>query len=57
MDTYTALVLNVFRPRSPARHECGVIDTGLRAKGWGSTIERAAVRNIARRGVAEGILV
>jgi hypothetical protein len=53
---YTALVLNCFFIKSPARHECGVMVTGLRAKGWGSTMLRAKVRNMARMGVGEGIL-
>jgi hypothetical protein len=42
-------------PKSPARHEWGVIVTGLRAKGWGSTMLRESERSMVRIGVAEGI--
>ena len=55
--TYTALVLTTLLPKSPARHECAAVLTGYLPKGWGSTIERAAVRIMARNGVADGIFV
>jgi hypothetical protein len=42
-------------PRSPARHECGVMVTGLRAKGWGSTMLRERERSMVRMGVADGM--
>jgi hypothetical protein len=32
------------------------METGLRAKGWGSTMPRAKVRIMVRMGVAEGIV-
>jgi hypothetical protein len=32
------------------------METGLRAKGWGSTMLRATERNMARTWVAEGIV-
>lgn len=54
---YTALVLTTLLPKSPARHECAAVLTGYLPKGWGSTIERAAVRIMARNGVADGIFV
>jgi len=55
--TYTVLVLTNFLERSPARHECGVMLTGLRAKGCGSVRWRAALRNMRRTCVAEGMFV
>lgn len=49
------LVRTTLLPRSDARHACGVMVTGFRAKGWGSVMERAAVRMRRRVWVGEGI--
>jgi hypothetical protein len=42
--------------KSLTRHECDFMDTGLRAKGWGSLRCRERVRNMARACVGDGIV-
>jgi hypothetical protein len=55
-STHTAPVLTSFLLKSPARHECGVIELEFRANELGSTMLRAKVRIVARIGIAEDIV-